>query len=164
MADLVTTQVKASKEVIDSMINMVPGHEIEGKVDFNQIIPMPADIYQGDVGFKERKLYGDKTWLTWCNSNWGTKWNAVESAHPTDNSVFFRTAWSSPTTVLRALSHKFPDERIAVRVAAETNEGYCGAYFLLDGNIHGDPDAPVRDDDKRKFATWASRIRRYKLA
>ena len=36
-----------------------------GTFDFNKVIPMPDDIYRGDLGPKEQKIYGKKNWYDW---------------------------------------------------------------------------------------------------
>ncbi|MBQ4466566.1 MAG: hypothetical protein II916_11525, partial [Oscillospiraceae bacterium] len=33
-----------------------------GTIDFEKIIPMPSNIYRGDLGPKERVLYGKNNW------------------------------------------------------------------------------------------------------
>ena len=42
-----------------------------GTFDFNKVIPMPDDIYRGDLGPKEQKIYGKKNWYDWSCWNWG---------------------------------------------------------------------------------------------
>ena len=49
----------------------------EDELDFDKIIPMPKDIYRGELGEKEKKKYGKKNWYDWSIDNWGTKWNAI---------------------------------------------------------------------------------------
>ena len=38
-----------------------------GTFDFNKVIPMPDDIYRGDLGPKEQKIYGKKNWYDWSS-------------------------------------------------------------------------------------------------
>lgn len=163
MSDFVTTQVKASKEIIDSMINMVPGHELEGHVDFNCLLPVPDDIYQGNVGPKEKELYGTRNWIDWNVANWGTKWNARDTFRKSDKSVYFTTAWGNPQPALRALSKKFPDQKILIRQAGETNYYWSGSYILLNGVVTKDPKGPnVMDIDS--INRFASKVRNRKFA
>lgn len=163
MADFFTTQVKASKEVIDSMINMVPEHEFEGHVDFNCIVPTPDDIYQGNFGKKEKEIYGDRNWFDWNTTNWGTKWNATETLRKSDKSVYFLTAGGHPQEVLRALSRKFPEDSILIRHAGETNYFNSGSYILLNGQVTKDPKrANVLDIDS--INRFASKVRNRKFA
>ena len=50
-----------------------------GSLDFEKIIPMPADVDDS---------------YNWCISNWGTKWNSYgyESIENPDNSEKFRSS------------------------------------------------------------------------
>lgn len=81
---------------------------IEGEdefIDFNKIIPTPDNIYQGDLGEEERRLYGANNWYDWNIANWGTKWNAYYSwLDKASDTIYFDTAWSSPISVLDALA------------------------------------------------------------
>ena len=47
-----------------------------GSIDFNKIIPMPDNIYRGNLGQKEKELYGQNNWYDWSIANWDTKWNS----------------------------------------------------------------------------------------
>ena len=47
-----------------------------GSIDFQKIIPMPSNIYRGNLGQKELERYGENNWYDWSVKNWGTKWNA----------------------------------------------------------------------------------------
>lgn len=147
MADYITTHVKASKDVIDAMINTIAGHEWEDAVDFNLIVPVPDDIYQGNLGEKEREFYGSRNWYDWNTSNWGTKWNAAETERRSDKSVYFDTAWAPPFAYLEALSRKFPTEVIKVRVAGEYSRSFAGAYIFLNGVRVEDPKSPVTQSE-----------------
>lgn len=67
----------------------------QGEVDFSILMPIPDNV-QGDT---ER--------LTWCNTYWGTKWNAIVSrpVERTDDTLTLRfdTAWSPPFSWLAAV-------------------------------------------------------------
>lgn len=75
--------------------------------DFNGIIPMPENIYRGDVGREEREKYGENNSLDWSVKNWGTKWGAYNahliSETPTRLAVEFQTAWSPPDPIFETL-------------------------------------------------------------
>ena len=50
-----------------------------GTIDFNKVIPMPDNIFKGNLGPKEREMYGKNNWYDWSIKNWGTKWNAINA-------------------------------------------------------------------------------------
>jgi hypothetical protein len=52
----------------------------EEELDFYKSIPMPDNIYNGNLGQNERKLHGKNNWYDWNCENIGTKWN-VRDAH-----------------------------------------------------------------------------------
>jgi hypothetical protein len=87
-------------------------HTDKSDFDFNAIIPMPDNIYRGDLGHKERQEHGANNWYDWAIEHWGTKWNAydivyldgVDADHIYgDILVKIETAWSPPMPVLAAL-------------------------------------------------------------
>lgn len=100
--------------------------------DFEKIIPMPDDIYRGDLGIVERKKYGEKNWYDWSVENWGTKWNAHDCHRTGVNSVEFNTAWSTPEPVMKELSKKF-HTRVEVYYADEDLGHNCGHYTYENG-------------------------------
>ena len=99
----------------------------EGKFDFEKIIPMPDDIFRGDLGREEREKYGEKNWYDWSIKHWGTKWNASES-NVQGNTVYFETAWSCPLAVLRELGKKVGG--ILVFYADEDTGSNCGGFIV----------------------------------
>lgn len=163
MPNYVTVQVRASKEVIDAMINTEPGHGWENAVDFNLLIPTPDDIFQGNLGQKERQLYGDRNWYDWNIANWGTKWNSGDTTRKSDKSVYFETAWEQPLPVLIALSEKFPTEKIRIRVAGESSGEYSGSYYLLNGEQLDDPQDPNLKNEEA-YARFRRKVRNRQYA
>jgi hypothetical protein len=97
-------------------------------VDFNNLIPTPDYIYQGNLGIEERKKYGKNNWYDWRCENWGTKWNAYETQICEDY-IQFCTAWNVPTPVLKKLSEKFPQNKIALLVNNEGSRYNFGIIF-----------------------------------
>jgi len=74
--------------------------------DFNNIIPMPKNIFRGALGREEEEKYGDNNWYRWSIDNWGTKWNAVDTrVELKDGSLYytFDTAWDCPREIVDAL-------------------------------------------------------------
>lgn len=71
----------------------------DGKVNFETLVPIPANVWLGHVGQRHEKAF-KLTALEWCRENWGTKWNAYDH-HPivqTDDTLTlrFETAWGPP--------------------------------------------------------------------
>lgn len=93
--------------------------EIAGEkrcIDFEKIIPPPADMFRGNLGEAERRECAEKgvpTWLDWQTKNWGTKWNSLE---PNVNIkkdgllIRFQTAWQPPYPVIAKLFTAQPYE------------------------------------------------------
>ena len=74
--------------------------------DFNNIVPMPKNIYRGLLGREEEEKYGDNNWYRWSIDNWGTKWNSVDTrVELKDGSLYytFDTAWDCPREIVNAL-------------------------------------------------------------
>ena len=100
-----------------------------GTIDFQKIIPMPSNIYRGDLGPKEREQYGENNWYDWSVRNWGTKWNAYdfpETPYKFGEPLCFLTAWSAPHSILEKLTQMFPDIEITHEWADEDIGQNCG--------------------------------------
>jgi hypothetical protein len=83
-----------------------------GSIDFEKIIPMPENIFRGDLGQKEKALYGKNNWYDWSIENWGTKWNSYgyrDFPEYEGGDMQFYTAWAQPEPVIKKLSEMFPD-------------------------------------------------------
>jgi hypothetical protein len=88
---------------IDKVLDLIKGEE--ECIDFNTIVPMPSNVFQGNLGPKERAMYGANNWYDWSIANWGTKWNAYSSMLDKEsNTMEFDSAWSCPLLVLDALA------------------------------------------------------------
>lgn len=107
-----------------------------GDMDFESIIPMPDNIFRGNLGKKERELYGKNNWHDWSVKHWGTKWNACE-AYAGHTGIEFETAWSAPEPVIKKLSKMFPDVVIEHWWADEDIGYNCGRRKYLNGNVIG---------------------------
>lgn len=83
--------------------------------------------------------FGCNEWYHWCNSNWGTKWNAYEIVIDEDT-IEFQTAWSTPLPIFIALSREFPDIEFIIEYADEDIGSNCGSYTLLNGEIISEED------------------------
>ena len=105
-----TSIIEVGSEVPDDFEpNMEPEFE---QFDFEKIIPMPPNIFRGNLSSKQRELSGGLNWYDWCTANWGTKWGAYDFNRLDGNSVSFDTAWSPPEPVIEKLSEMFPDVHI----------------------------------------------------
>ena len=105
MPNHVTNKIEfyGEQDSINKALELIRGDD--ECIDFNKIVPMPDNIYHGNLGEEERRLYGKNNWYDWSVHNWGTKWNAYSSWFDEENNIiFFDTAWSCPTPVLDALA------------------------------------------------------------
>jgi hypothetical protein len=106
--------------VVNEIIFQDINRDIQGKIlknilkdgfaDFNILVPMPLNIWRGNIGEEEEKAFGRKTWHLWNVENWGTKWNAygLQDENPiihTEDTltIIFQTAWSPPRIWVCAL-------------------------------------------------------------
>lgn len=138
----------ADNELLEKIHEYVRSENNE--FDFEKIIPMPENIYRGNLGTRELELYGENNWYDWSNTNWGTKWNAdVENAEPGE--YWIKTAWSPCEPVIAELARIFPAAEFSH--AYEETEGYfyCGKNIYRDGKLvfsmHGDCDYDWSVDD-----------------
>jgi Ferredoxin-like domain in Api92-like protein len=95
---------------------------IAGKDVTSWYVINKGDPVLGDDGVrlftrKEKALLkriGHNDWYSWCNTNWGTKWNAchTEISEQCLNNSFveirFDTAWGEPQPILRRMIEMFP--------------------------------------------------------
>jgi len=127
----------------------------DGKVDFGRLVPIPPNIWLGNVGQKHGKL--GQNALDWCRENWGTKWGAYshKPIERTDDTITFRfeTAWSPPygwlvavfNVLKQSFDHNWLDEG--------ATRGWSGTwdYSAMEGNGFLDPwkEAPCDDAMQR---------------
>jgi hypothetical protein len=106
-------------------------------IDFKKIIPIPHDIYQGELGPTEKEIYGENNWYDWNIKNWGTKWGAyaMPSSQSNEKTIYFDTAWSTPFPVIVALSKKFPEETFRLAFADEDRGSNLGIVTLKGGEV-----------------------------
>lgn len=111
-----------------------------GKVDFQILVPIPLNIWRGNVGQNHEKAFGKNTALDWVRENWGTKWNAynctVERSHDT-LTVRFDTAWKPPYPWLAAVLNKnqIPFEHNWLSEGVDT--GYHGRFWIGPDDLSG---------------------------
>lgn len=109
-----------------------------GTIDFNKIIPMPRNIFRGNLGVKERRKFGKNNWYDWSVDNWGTKWNAygydgTEYGSYMQGTMSFLTAWAAPHPVIRKLSTLYPELEITHEWANEDYGSDCGRIVYRGG-------------------------------
>ncbi len=154
--------VKTIVHAVDSNVDFNKFTDDEGNFTFKKVIPMPEDIYEGDLGERERQQYGSRNWYDWSIENWGTKWDAC---HVTTykNTILFDTAWDLALPVIRELARKVGE--LICFYADEDIGNNCGALFIrsdgslkeIDANIvfaecvWGDIDLEDREDCINKF-------------
>lgn len=107
---------------------------------FQSIIPMPENIYKGDVGEKEMEMYGNDNWYDWSVEHWGTKWDTVDSCVGVNHSngeisVTFDTAWACPEPVIKELARLYPDTLMRLEYADEDYGYNCGVITGKNGEI-----------------------------
>jgi len=72
----------------------------------------------GDTYINNIKEYGYATWYEWCIENWGTKWDACRVCYD-ENRIVFETAWSSPASILVAISKGLKNDEFELQFADE---------------------------------------------
>ncbi|MDD4565712.1 MAG: hypothetical protein PHE79_09610 [Eubacteriales bacterium] len=129
--------LKGDKNEIQKVLDAVIKTDEEGKkyFDFESIIPMPENIYRGNLGMEERKKYGPNNWYDWSIANWGTKWSSYDN-EVTDDYIQFSTAWSHPRPIVKASAEMFPLIDFIWEYADE-NTGYnTGSYKAENGKLY----------------------------
>lgn len=145
----------ARKEILDALCNA------DGRVDFEVLIPLPLNMWWGNVGVRHEKAF-KRTALNWCRDNWGTKWNAYHH-RPTEQSedtliLRFDTAWRPPYAWLAAVFN-------SLKRSFEHNwldEGERGHHAIFNqsqvGNLAGDSWHEENADDEMQkhlhFLQW----------
>lgn len=103
-------------------------------IDFEKIIPMPENIFRGNLGNAEREQYGRNNWYDWSIEHWGTKWNAYDGSYNEfEKCITFDTAWAMPSKIIVALSEMFPDVEFYVEYADEDVGHNCGFFTIKNG-------------------------------
>lgn len=129
MPNYIVSRVTAPEEVLNALVDPETGN-----IDFNLIVPQPANIEQGNCSGKHDE--GVICWYRWNIDNWGVKWNCGEFVRESHTAMLMETAWSAPHRVFEALSLRFPEVSIVIEYADEDYWGTNhGAYVLEDGAV-----------------------------
>ena len=80
-------------------------------------VPMPKDVYKGNLGLNERNKYGNNNWYDWSIQNWGTKWDVADCYISNHQNIFkteykelkynFLSAWSPPIQWFNKIISKY---------------------------------------------------------
>lgn len=136
MPNWITNVIQAPETVINALLSPADDNHEEPYVDFNNIVPMPENVFRGDLGRKEKEMFpGELNWYGFGIANWGTKWNACKTIRISEDRVSFQTAWSHPEPIIKALSEKFPEDTILVAYADEDLGYNFGVYEIKNGVI-----------------------------
>ncbi|OGO92853.1 MAG: hypothetical protein A2Y17_10505 [Clostridiales bacterium GWF2_38_85] len=131
-----------------------------GSVDFEKIIPMPNNIYRGNLGADEFKLYGENNWYDFCTQEWHTKWNSywhddnIEYEEGS-STIRFLTAWSAPDTIIKRLSEMFSDVEFEHKWADEDIGSNCGYCIWQNGEVL---EAYLSEDGSKEAYKFAAEI------
>lgn len=128
----------------------------DGLIDFDVLVPTPANIWQGSVGSAHAVFMANA--LDWARQNWGTKWNAYgqeeegyERVEQTADGLTlrFQTAWSPPYPWLAALLNtlKLP---FAHNWLDEGREDASAGAFKIDGKWGPDWTEKIADEPLKR--------------
>ncbi|MDQ3190212.1 MAG: hypothetical protein M3Q58_01315 [Bacteroidota bacterium] len=84
---------------------------------------------------KNYREHGSVSWYEWNIANWGTKWNAYGQNDKRNNTdtIYFKTAWSSPIKLIQELSRMFPLVKLDLTYADEDSGSNAGKIVLEKG-------------------------------
>lgn len=158
MPNHVTNRIKITgdPDTVKHILNKIKSDEFGvGTMDFEKIIPMPENIFRGNLGLRERKLYGKNNWYDWSVANWGTKWNAYgfdpNTNYSKEKEIRFLTAWSAPHPVIEKLAEMFPSVKFEHKWADEDIGMNCGRRVYYDGE-RIEEYYPESEKDRLEFA------------
>lgn len=91
----------------------------------------------GEQAYNNLQKYGHTTWYSWCNQNWGTKWNSYQCCPlwDDDDTMSFLTASSAVPNLIKKLSAKYPEQTITYCWADEDVGNNVGELLLKGGEI-----------------------------
>jgi len=126
-------------------------------IDFNRIIPMPNNIFRGNLGIEEEQKYGKDNRYDWSIENWGTKWNAYNTCLTEDDEgntvLFFNTAWKPPMPIIEKLCeicHKSNVDLMGIYSNEDFDSDCHGLWDCIDGMFN---DYPLYKDEVNEVYT-----------
>ena len=118
-------ELNGDKLEIKNLLETIKNDEIGlGSIDFEKIIPMPDNIYRGDLGSKERELYGQILIQCLCID--------IKNNNPKEK-ITFLTAWAAPHPIMEKLAEMYPEVNIQHEWADEDIGMNCGRYCYSKG-------------------------------
>lgn len=124
---------------IACLLNHIRNAESDTLFDFNNVIPMPAELEHTTSPSEPNEVlitkYGYSDWYGWKVNNWGTKWGAYETHLSDDGKLCFQTAWSTPEVIFAKLSEMFPTVEMTVDYADEDMGQNVGQYTYKGGEL-----------------------------
>jgi hypothetical protein len=103
--------------------------------DFETIIPMPENVFRGNLGQEEERIHGRNNWYHWSIDNWGTKWNSYDFIQLSAKIFSFQTAWAFPFPVIQKLSTMYPDVKMHIMYADEDIGSNYGKFYIQNGLV-----------------------------
>ncbi len=115
------TRLQWSEEAQNEMMRKML--ETEHILENGEVLRTKADIYNyGKTVIQNLLNYGHFDWFTWCNQNWGVKWNAQDTEVKLSrgrNQVEFFTPDVSVFSLMFKLGEANPDIDIVYEFASE---------------------------------------------
>lgn len=105
----------------------------------------------GEAKISNIRKFGALNWYEWSIKNWGTKWNASNTAWDSKN-VTFETAWDPALPAIIELSKQNPNIRMAVLYSDEDIGSHVGYMLLTGGRIDYEGTFPDQSRDAYKLA------------
>jgi hypothetical protein len=132
--------ISGQKEIVDLFTELNKTNE--RVLSFNQLVPMPENIFKGNLGQKEHELYGKNNWYDWSTANWGTKWEPIEvegnweitvDDDTATASLQFITAWAPPVAWFQKASEQYQDSLDFTLGYYEEGMDFSGEVTLHNG-------------------------------
>src|SRR5687768_6577438 len=98
-----TFTVEGAEKDVQRFKQLAKPKENPADLSLASLYPMPAGVYQGDVGLEQFQMYRKNNWYHWRIKHWGTKWDADATLmnETPDFLVYrFESAWSPPVAWL----------------------------------------------------------------
>lgn len=128
-------RLSGDKEQVKQLLETHITKVLPERFDFETILPMPENVFRGNLGQKEERLHGKNNWYHWSIENWGTKWNSYDFIQLSAKIFSFQTAWTFPFPVIEKLSTMYPDVKMHIMYADEDIGSNYGKFYIQNGII-----------------------------